>query len=145
MLISVRNITHCHWRPGEQESIPLGGLSRLKYYLMRLGPTLKLLEYSQLAVGFALSLLGLLNIGKSTVDFSDNVDGNFSRVSPIYVLISYDWLIPTVAIVYFLLLIAHKVRHSRVQVAMRRCLLISCPGSQVILALHNRRVQRRAG
>jgi hypothetical protein len=112
---------------------------------VRLGTTLKLLEYSQLAVGFALGLLGLLNIGKSTVDFSDNVDGNFDRVSPIYVLISYDWLIPTVAIVYFLLLVAHKVRHSRVQVAVRRFLLIICPGSQVILALHKRRVQRRAG
>ena len=104
---------------------------------------LRLLEYSQLTVGFALGILGLLNIGKSTVDFADNIDGNFDRVSPIYVLISYDWLIPIITIVYFVLMAVHKVSHSPIRPEGICFFKLTINVIlQVILALRKRRLQR---
>lgn len=74
------------------------------------GRTTKILEYSQLVVGLALALLGLLNLGKPKIEMADLLlDSSGSRISASYVLMSSNWLIPTITLTYFLLLVGQKV------------------------------------
>lgn len=71
---------------------------------------MRFVNLSQIIVGFALALLGLLDIGDRALTF--NADGDLTsgvNPPPLYSLLVKNWALPVVALVFGLLWLGERV------------------------------------